>query len=507
MERHLPEWEEYDARFLDDFPPPSGNSPARNATGRHSQEAGEGPFLLSSHQSASETEASFGETEYGEAENIAEHGGLEFEQEAATELFSSDQSVGVGYGRENENAGEAHSLEVDPYAAIRPAMAQEHANLSANEITLVLGRMPATVVLHQLVNSPQMRQATLASFLGKAARRSVRVNGSDISIPAYLRLISRLSGEVAEQSEAELGSDTPSIVCTYPPAVVISGYSEYSSQPSPEQKALITRVAQQIVDSFATNTPIVVARVVGHADTALRKPISERAKFEMEVSIRRAQSATQDLKAEIARLGRGKNPEPSVKFADPVGMGATKKLVSNPQNTAQMKINRRVEIFFGECTIPTHWTWIDTALRGVAIVPADTDAHKRIRCMLSLLLSLREKADDGYLEYQNWKGLFFPPGFTEEQKERLLRNAITHVEKHLGVRSVYGPANEVPDREFISALESIDEGITRSMRDFKLNAEAGGAGASVIIVRGWKLIQANRLNPNSIYSCYASYSW
>jgi hypothetical protein len=103
--------------------------------------------------------------------------------------------------------------------------------------------------------------------------------------------------------------------------------------------------------------------------------------------------------------------------------------------------------------------------------------------------------------------LFFPPGFTEEQKERLLRGAITHLEKQLGVRSVYGPANEVPDREFISALESIDEVITRSMRDFKLNAEAGGAGASVIIVRGWKLIQINRLNPNSIYSCYASYTW
>jgi hypothetical protein len=32
-------------------------------------------------------------------------------------------------------------------------------------------------------------------------------------------------------------------------------------------------------------------------------------------------------------------------------------------------------------------------------------------------------------------------------------------------------------------------------------------GASVIVVRGWKLIQEQRLNPNSIYSCYASYTW
>jgi hypothetical protein len=82
-------------------------------------------------------------------------------------------------------------------------MDPEHANLGANEITLVFGRMPATLVLHQLVHSPEMRQATLASLLGKRARRSVRFHGSDISIPAYLPIVSRLCREVAEHSEAE----------------------------------------------------------------------------------------------------------------------------------------------------------------------------------------------------------------------------------------------------------------------------------------------------------------
>ena len=126
--------------------------------------------------------------------------------------------------------------------------------------------------------------------------------------------------------------------------------------------------------------------------------------------------------------------------------------------------------------------------------------------MLDLVLKLREKAEDGYLDYQNWRNPF-PPGFTEKQKENQIRQFITHLEKQLAARANFGPATEIPDALFLANLESIDEVITRSMRDFKLNAEAGGAGASVIIVRGWKLIQLNRINSNSIYSCYASYHW
>jgi flagellar motor protein MotB len=506
MEGNLQEWEEYDVRVSDDFPQVEGRT-ARPPRGHH-YEAQEGPFLIGgSRESVSRMEGSFGESELGETESVTEYGVPEFEQEVSTEFLSSDESEGT---REtSEMANVTPGYEADPYAGIRPAMAPEHAHLPAEEVTVILGRLPAALALHQLVHSPEIKQATLASFLGKAARKSVRVNGSNISLPAYFRLIARLSGEVAEQSEAEIVSEPSGIVCTFPPAVVISGYSEYAAQLDAGQKALMTSVAQQVVDSFATNTPVAAIRVAGHSDTALRKPIAERPKFEMEVSMRRAQSATKDLRAEIARLDGGRHPDRvrALDFDEPVGMGATKKVVSNPQNEIQMKKNRRVEIYLTPCTVPKAWTWVDTAIRGVAIVPADTDAHKRIRCMLELLLRLREKAADGYLDYQNWKGLFFPPGFTEEQKERLLRGAITHLEKQLGVRSVYGPANEVPDREFISALESVDEVITRSMRDFKLNAEAGGAGASVIIVRGWKLIQLNRLNPNSIYSCYASYSW
>jgi hypothetical protein len=60
--------------------------------------------------------------------------------------------------------------------------------------------MPANLALHQLLNSPSTRQATLASLLGRGARRSVRINGANISIPGYLRVLSRLCREVAEQA-------------------------------------------------------------------------------------------------------------------------------------------------------------------------------------------------------------------------------------------------------------------------------------------------------------------
>jgi len=133
----------------------------------------------------------------------------ELETQMQTEsLIGADSKETVAGAADREGLPE-NSIELDPYAGIRSAMAPEHANLSANEITLVLGRIPATLVLHRLVHSPEMRQATLASFLGRAARRSVKLNGSDISIPNYFRMVSRLCREVAEQSEAEFKGVRP----------------------------------------------------------------------------------------------------------------------------------------------------------------------------------------------------------------------------------------------------------------------------------------------------------
>lgn len=100
------------------------------------------------------------------------------------------------------------SLEFDPYASIRPALSPEHANLDAAEIPSVLGHVPAALALQEFLDSPEMRQATLASLLGRSARRSVHVNGVEISIPVFLRTVSRLCREAVEQGETPSRDET-----------------------------------------------------------------------------------------------------------------------------------------------------------------------------------------------------------------------------------------------------------------------------------------------------------
>lgn len=299
------------------------------------------------------------------------------------------------------------------------------------------------------------------------------------------------------------------VVCDYPPAAVISGYGEYANQMDTDQRAIMQKTAQKIVDSLNTNTPIVVVAVVGYADTALKEPVGTRTAKEMDVSVKRAQAATDDLKRMIEDLSRGKVKDPLkiVKFAAPAGVGATKKLVSNAWNESLMKMNRRVEIYFGQCTVPPEWTWRDAAQRGqVLLKDGSTDARKRVLCMLGKILTISD-VSDGYFDYKNFKDLFFPPGMSEDAKAKLLSSAVTHLIKQLGTRANFGTATEVADDQFIKNLEAIDEVITRSMRDFKANAEQAGVGASVLVMRAWTTINASRTDAKSIYSCYASYTW
>jgi phosphatidylserine/phosphatidylglycerophosphate/cardiolipin synthase-like enzyme len=93
--------------------------------------------------------------------------------------------------------------EIDPYSPIRPMLLPQHATLSSDEITVILGPMPATIVLHQLLNSPELRRASLATLSGSGGRTSVRFDNVDIPVPRYLRLLSRLCREVAASAETE----------------------------------------------------------------------------------------------------------------------------------------------------------------------------------------------------------------------------------------------------------------------------------------------------------------
>src|ERR1700733_9954408 len=100
----------------------------------------------------------------------------------------------------------ADEFEIDPYASIRHILLPQHAGLSPDQVTVVLGPVPAAIVLHQLLKGPGLRRASLATLGGSARGTSVRFGNADLPVPRYLRLLSRLCREVAESAETEVGS-------------------------------------------------------------------------------------------------------------------------------------------------------------------------------------------------------------------------------------------------------------------------------------------------------------
>jgi hypothetical protein len=135
-----------------------------------------------------------------EQESHAGAEALEWEQYAPfSHADSAEQLVDERQGI----AGRWPSLEVDPYIAIRPALRAEHASLPSKELTGIVGGRPALVALHGMLSSSEPQRVALAALLGRAGRRSARLNGSDVAIPAYLRVLSHLRHEAAEQLEGD----------------------------------------------------------------------------------------------------------------------------------------------------------------------------------------------------------------------------------------------------------------------------------------------------------------
>ncbi len=98
-------------------------------------------------------------------------------------------------------------VELDPYMAIRPALSPAHAHLTAEEVAVRFGRMPAVIALHQALASAVPQQAVLAVLLGRAGRRSLPLNGTDLPIGTFMRQLSRLFREAAEYHETQLGPE------------------------------------------------------------------------------------------------------------------------------------------------------------------------------------------------------------------------------------------------------------------------------------------------------------
>ena len=100
----------------------------------------------------------------------------------------------------------ADEFEIDPYASIRHILLLQHAALSPEQVTVVLGPIPAAIVLHKLLTGPELRRASLATLGGSGGRTSVRFGDADLPVPRYLRLLSRLCREVAASAETEGGA-------------------------------------------------------------------------------------------------------------------------------------------------------------------------------------------------------------------------------------------------------------------------------------------------------------
>jgi hypothetical protein len=174
------------------------------------ERAAEGPFLLGQ---AGETAY---ETGGGGASETTSSSDAISSTEAAGEFARYEAPMIAGGPPAEKRSGPQRlgSSEPDPYMAIRPALSPAHAHLTADEIAVSFGRLPAIIALHQALASPEPQRAALAVLLGSAGRRSTRVHGSNVAIPAYLRLLSRLCREAAEHGEQELeekSASTPTI--------------------------------------------------------------------------------------------------------------------------------------------------------------------------------------------------------------------------------------------------------------------------------------------------------
>jgi outer membrane protein OmpA-like peptidoglycan-associated protein len=144
---------------------------------------------------------------------------------------------------------------------------------------------------------------------------------------------------------------------------VIDGYPEYGThvhELKPQQRHALLTVAESIVRSRSTRFPIEAVVVVGHADKALRKPVQERTAFELEVSQRRATAARNALLGEVRRLASDAHFS-KVLLCPTVGMGNRKPVVRDAATEAQMRRNRRVEIFLfqrplseARCRVSSH---------------------------------------------------------------------------------------------------------------------------------------------------------
>ena len=113
---------------------------------------------------------------------------------------------------------------------------------------MIVGRQPTLIALHRMLASPEPELAALAVLLGRAGKHSMRVNGSDVPIPSYLHLLSRLFGEAAEQAEAEAGPSEAEALRVIPGSES-APQQEQQLAPSGGTKSLVASVGRKGVNN------------------------------------------------------------------------------------------------------------------------------------------------------------------------------------------------------------------------------------------------------------------
>jgi flagellar motor protein MotB len=129
--------------------------------------------------------------------------------------------------------------------------------------------------------------------------------------------------------------------------LVLDDYPEYCTSVrdlKDSQRLALNQLASTVYASLFTFTPVRVIFVIGHADRALRVLPPKRSQFELEVSQHRATSVRDILEQEIgARAGNAAVNCMVVTIAK--GVGSRHLRVAHASTEAEMRKNRRVEIF------------------------------------------------------------------------------------------------------------------------------------------------------------------
>ena len=154
-------------------------SPVRRSLHEAEAREAEGEAWLAKDESSMEES----EFEESEAESV-------FEQQFESEMQGDKEHDGEREWSLGSGASEGQF-----------SRSTRHSGRSTSEQTPQAEQGPPSLVLYQWLHSTALRHALASSLLGNAKQSTVRVNGSVVPVPDYLRMLGRLCHQVADQAD------------------------------------------------------------------------------------------------------------------------------------------------------------------------------------------------------------------------------------------------------------------------------------------------------------------